>query len=420
MRVAGNRWLEWLGVERAKLLARQTRPSFSTRCAPLLGAAKTLALRVSEENGSPKCRLADDAALRHERVETEGVTLKRMGMRQDMYLVKQLTLGVMILFAVPGVRAQNDLPLTELRQSSAEVLKAFEPALDQEYQLGRGDEITVTVNANPELSGKHIIGPDGRITLPLAGDVELDGKSRTEAAAAIRSALSTYYQNISVFVSVDHYTSNHILLLGAVERPGLLTFDGPPTLLEVIARGGVGMHASMPGSDTASASAALPAPLAVPQLCMIYRGNQTLVTVRLRDLVKTGDPNANLRLRRDDIVFVPGESSYVSVLGSVLHPGIERLESTSTLTQLLAQSGGPTDKGGRYAKIFIVHAAIGSVAGSVSVVSFEDIVAGKPIYQLLHSGDVIYVPENGFNRAADVLQKISPLISLITVGALLR
>ncbi len=76
-----------------------------------------------------------------------------------------------------------------------------------------------------------MVGPDGRITLPLAGDILLDGLTRTEASKAIAAALATYYDNLAVQVTVTKYTANRVLVLGAVTTPGEVTFAGTPTLL---------------------------------------------------------------------------------------------------------------------------------------------------------------------------------------------
>ena len=309
----------------------------------------------------------------------------------------------------------------QTQPASADALKGFQPAADQEYELGSGDEITIDVNGRPELSGKHTIGPDGRVTLPVAGDIKLAGKTRGQAGKDIQTALSTYYQNITVSLRVDRYTSNQVLVLGAVEHPGLLSFDNTPTLLEVIARSGIARLSATSASSSTPAALSMEslAPVSVPELCIIYRKGQ-VVSVELRKLLRDGDAMANMRLQRDDIVFVPGASPYASVLGNVLRPGLVRLESTSTLPQLLAESGGLTDKTGRYPKILIIHAGDGSAAGAMETVSFRDVLDSRPLRLVFHSGDIIYVPESGFNRAADTLQKLSPLITLITVGALLN
>jgi polysaccharide export outer membrane protein len=326
-----------------------------------------------------------------------------------------------ILQVLPACFAQDTPPATELKQNPLAMLKAFEVEADQPYQLGRGDEISVEVIGRPELTSKHIIGPDGKITLPVAGSIMLADKTREEAAAAIQSALSPYYSGVTVSVGVDHYTSNHILLLGAVERPGLLVFDKTPTLLEVISRGGQLQTPSAMGAGVAAPlGTSAPIPMGVPEECMIYRGNATMVTVELRSLLEEGNPLANMRLKRDDVVFVPGPDKYVSVLGMVVRPGTQRLEKKSTLPQLLAMAGGPTEKAGHYPDIQIIHRGTDKVPGKTQVISYKDVLGPKPLDLTLQSGDIIYVPESGFSRVGYTFQTLSPLVNLFTIGALLR
>src|SRR5580698_5720641 len=121
-------------------------------------------------------------------------------------------------------------PMVELKKNPIEILKELEPPADAPYELGRGDEITVEVIGRPELTNKHVIGPDGKITLPVAGSVEIANKTREDAAKAIQTALSNFYESVDVSVGVEHYSSNRVLLLGAVEHPGVMTFDGTPLL----------------------------------------------------------------------------------------------------------------------------------------------------------------------------------------------
>ncbi len=346
-----------------------------------------------------------------------------MGLGTTEFQVRPVILTAGLLFTALFSSAQQTSPTVELKQNPMAVLKNFEPAADQEYELGRGDEISVEVIGRPELSSKHVIGPDGRITMPVAGSVKLADATREQAAKAIETALSTFYQNITVSVGVDHYTSNHILLLGAVEHPGIIAFDKTPTLLEVISRGGLPLQPT-PGTAGTSGPPAISGaslrPLVVPETCMIYRGNQTMVTVQLRSLLKEGNPLADMRLKRDDVVFVPGDEQYVSVLGQVPHPGTLRLDGSSTLPQLLAEAGGPSDKAGHNPNIQIIHRGTMEVPGKTRVISYKTVLDPKPLDLTLQTGDIIYVPENGFNNTADVLQKISPLINLVTVGALIR
>jgi len=308
----------------------------------------------------------------------------------------------------PSTPAESGLTTNPLA-----ALQAFEPPANAPYELGRGDEISIDALGRPELTSKHVIGPDGSVTLPIVGAVKIAGLTRDEASRAIERALSAYYTDISISISVDKYTSNQIILMGAVEHPGVLTFDKTPTLLEVISRGGI-PTTGVGGSGQGEAGTR---PNGVPEECTIYRGSDTMVTVQLAALLDQGSPLANMRLKRDDIVFVNGRTSYVSVLGQVSHPGNLRLQRTSTLSDLLTQAGGPTEKAGHNPTIEIIHQP-GGTGPKSETVHFLALVKENSLDVTLRSGDIIYIPESGFNRLGYTFQEISPLVNLFTVGAL--
>jgi polysaccharide export outer membrane protein len=261
--------------------------------------------------------------------------------------------------------------------------------------------------ARPEISGKHTIGPDGEVTIPGAGSIKIADMTRSQAANAIQAELAKLYSNAKVSVGVDKYTSNKVLLLGAVEHPGPISFEETPTLLEVISRGGQQLTpASSPNQKST--------PPGMPETVAIYRGT-TVVTVQLKELVDKGDPMANMRLKRNDIVFVPSAKDvYVSVLGEVGHPGTIQLNSSSTLAGLLTEAGGPLDKAGRNPKIQIVSRA----TGKSRIIAFNDILSTKELDLTLHSGDVIFVPQSGFDHFGYVLQQLGPLITAGSLGGL--
>jgi polysaccharide export outer membrane protein len=312
--------------------------------------------------------------------------------------------------------AQEAVPTLQLNRDQA--LKAFEPAADQAYELGRGDVISVNVIGRPELTALHTIGPDGNITLPIVGSVKVADQTREAAAETIANALSPYYTDTTVSIGVEKYTSNKILLLGAVEHPGVMLFEGPPTLLEVISRGGAQLQAGGTGGALDASPSTRPVP--VPEECMIYRGNQTMITVQLRSLLDEGSPLANLRLKRDDVVYVPGQTKFVSVLGMVGHPGNLRLDAKSTLPQLLAEAGGPTELAGRNPKIQIIHRGVAGAPGRTQEIAYKDLLTPHALDLTLQTGDIILVPESGFNGAAYAIAKLAPLVQVFTIGSLLH
>lgn len=337
--------------------------------------------------------------------------------------VCRLAAALLGLFAsVSWMGAQEAGQPPALKPNPAAALRDFEPAAGQQYELGRGDEIAIDVAGRPELSSKQVIGPDGRITLPLAGSMVLADMTRDQAAAVVAQAYSPYYSALHVTVGVDKYTSNQVLLLGAVEHPGVQTFDRPPTLLEVVTRGGAltgGPEDAGYGNlnrNNSSGGQRGAGIQGVPDRVLIYRGSDKMITVDLRQLLESGSPLADLRLKRDDIVYVPSASERViSVLGQVQHPGAFPLEARTTLASLLAVSGGLTDQAGRYPNIQVISPS----TNQTRVISFKQVLQPGPLELTLHPGDVVYVPESGFNRAAYAIEKLSPLVTAFTAAALI-
>jgi polysaccharide export outer membrane protein len=311
----------------------------------------------------------------------------------------------------------------ELTTNPLTALRAFEAPANAEYTLGRGDEISIDFPGRPEMSVKRVVGPDGKVTLPPAGSVMIADKTREEAAAVIAASFSRFYTNLDVNVGVDKYTSNRVLLLGAVEHPGIVTFDAPPTLLELLTIGGgvyrqnqVNTIPSPEGSGQLLRVPSANIAYSVPEQCAIYRGSEQVMWVDLKGLLDQGSTLADLRLKRGDVVYVPAASErYVSVLGQVTHPGALLLDRNTTLTKLLAEAGGITQLAGRNPNIHIVSKA----DGKSRVIPFKALLEPGPLDLTLKSGDVIYVTESGFNSASYVLEKLSPLISIFTTGALL-
>ena len=81
----------------------------------------------------------------------------------------------------------------------------------------------------------------------------------------------------------------------------------------------------------------------------------------LKTLIDSGNALADLRLRRDDVIYVPtGSERFVSVLGEVQHPGAIPLTSTSTLASVLAEAGGFAAPAGNKPHIQIVDPATGT------------------------------------------------------------
>ncbi len=300
----------------------------------------------------------------------------------------------------------------ELKVSPLKQLQDFEPAANAEYELGPGDEISLDFPGRPELAGKKVVGPDGRITLNLAGSIDVSNKTRTQVAKLIVDALAPYYKDLSVTVSIDKYGSNRVVVIGNVVHPGVIYFDDTPTLLDVIARAGM-MPSSATVTQTTSGPSASPRD-GIPERCAIYRGNDQVVWIDLRSLLQSGSTMADMRLKRNDIVYIPAQQEvFVSVLGNVAHPGAVTLTPQSTLTSVLAQSGGLAE--GSSGAIQIIQPSTGKTVK----VPFKSLLTLKGTDEVkLHPGDVIFVPQSDFYKMTYVVQRLGPLTSIGTIAAI--
>lgn len=294
---------------------------------------------------------------------------------------------------------QENPPDPKLKLSPLETLRKFEPAVDEEYTLGAGDEISIQFPGRSDLASKDVIGPDGRVTLPLAGPIKLADLTREAAAAKIVEALSPYYTQLTATVVVDKYGSNHVTLLGNVKNPGMVSFEQTPTLLEVLSRGGI---ETRPDGG-------------MPEQCVIYRGDQ-VYWVELQELLSSGSPLADLRLRRNDVVFVPALSARtVTIMGQVKNPGPIALKHDSTLASVLGEAGGVNDAAGGNPEIQIVHRSKGD---KTQYVRFNDLLKPNGGMEVsLYPGDIVYVPKSGFAKMGFVMQQLAPFVTMASFAA---
>lgn len=280
-------------------------------------------------------------------------------------------------------------------------LAELEATIDTVYRFGSGDVLSLQVIGRPEISGNHVVGPDGRITVPVAGAVKVADLSREEAAQAVRRSLERYYVNPSVIFRVEQYTSNRVTVLGRVQVPGQLAFDHSPTLLEALAKAG-----SLPVIDKQ----------ATLTRCAIFRGRDKIIWVDLKRLINGGETAYNVRLAKGDLVYIPDSSdTMVYVLGAVHRPGAYRLTPDMSVMDALSQAGGPNEDGSsgsigiyRPSRKLTERIALKELMTSERRVNFG-----------LEEGDVIFVPKTGMADFGYISRQLAAGLSLLTIGTLL-
>ena len=107
-----------------------------------------------------------------------------------------------------------------------------------DYMIGPEDVLEITVWRNADLSKVVAVRPDGRISLPLVGDVTAVGRTAAALAEDISSRLKDYKENPQVSIVVREVNSYSVFVLGEVMRPGKYPLKSKTTLLQAITLAG--------------------------------------------------------------------------------------------------------------------------------------------------------------------------------------
>lgn len=108
----------------------------------------------------------------------------------------------------------------------------------QSYRLRQGDLIQVSVWGEDKLQKESLVLPDGSITYPLAGRVEVVGLTSVEAEKRIAEKLKAYLPDPQVSVIIANIEGNRAHVLGKVLKPGPVLMTGPMTVLEALSIAG--------------------------------------------------------------------------------------------------------------------------------------------------------------------------------------
>jgi protein involved in polysaccharide export with SLBB domain len=108
----------------------------------------------------------------------------------------------------------------------------------QEYRLEAGDEIEVRFFYNQELNDKMVIRPDGRIAMPMVGDLAVAGKTVAELTAELQAKYKETVRQPVITVQVRAFANRKVFVGGEVLKPGMITLTGTQTALGAILEAG--------------------------------------------------------------------------------------------------------------------------------------------------------------------------------------
>ena len=121
---------------------------------------------------------------------------------------------------------------------SKEALDEVAKPVSKEFLLGPEDVLEVTVWRNQDLSRTVVVRPDGKISLPLIGDVQASGLNSSQVAAKIAARLTEFKENPNVSVSLKEVNSYFIFVLGEVLKPGKYPLKSYATVLQGVSMAG--------------------------------------------------------------------------------------------------------------------------------------------------------------------------------------
>jgi polysaccharide export outer membrane protein len=163
---------------------------------------------------------------------------------------------------------------------------------DNSFVIGNDDILTINVWKEPDVSQKAIpVRSDGKISLPLAGEVQAAGRTPLSLEQDIAARLKSYIADAEVTVMVQQINSQKYNVLGQVTKPGAYPLNNSQTVLDAIAIAG-GFR------DFAKQKS-------IYILRQNPDGSQTRLPFNYKSVVKGQDSAQNVRLQPRDTIVVP-------------------------------------------------------------------------------------------------------------------
>ena len=247
------------------------------------------------------------------------------------------------------------------------------PVRAEEYAIGEGDLLKIAVYDNPDLTTDSRVSGDGKITLPLIGEVTVTGMTAAAAQKVIAEKLADgYIRKPQVTVFITEYRSKKVTTLGEFTKPGLIELRGNSTLMEVISNaGGITVNAA----DTLI--------IKRKNLQAGTPGEDLSIIVDLTRLLEKGDISTNIMVKDGDSIYVP-RAAFIYVTGEVKTPGAYKVTKGLTVLRSITLAGGFTQRASKNSTSIVRKSDKGETSLPARM---EDLVSPD---------DIIVVPESFF------------------------
>ena len=227
-----------------------------------------------------------------------GAESKGVGVMRGRRSYARVFVVTMSIFASTALTAQNGSePSTPTAGSPAATQPAqnVEPsaakAHDNSFVIGNDDVLAINVWKEPDVSRSIPVRSDGKISLPLVGEVQATGRTPLKLEEEIAARLKNYIAEPEVTVIVQQINSQKFNILGMVNKPGSYVINNSATVLDAIALAG-GFR------DFAKQKS-------IYVLRQDADGTQTRLPFNYKEVVKGKNSGQNIKLQPRDTIVVP-------------------------------------------------------------------------------------------------------------------
>ena len=274
----------------------------------------------------------------------------------------------------------------------------------QDYRIGTGDELTLTLWGIPEEGNFRVaINRDGIATIPRIGAVRLAGYTLAEAERVISARLNQYYTGYQMNLSTGRLGSIMVYVTGNARRPGAYTVSSFATLVNaLLASGGPSANGTLRRIE-------------------LKRNGKTITVFDMYAMLLQGDKSQDSRLANGDVIYIPPVGPLVGLAGEVRAPGVYELNGATRIQDLLYIAGGMSAQTYRgriqFYRIYD-HEYAGATEGSLEELQHEELKDGDvlrlyPVYnfassatvtgQVMRGGTFVIVP--GHTTVADIINR---------------
>jgi polysaccharide biosynthesis/export protein len=213
-----------------------------------------------------------------------------MRTRSGIFWTRRLIAVSACILLSSGLWSQTGPATAAVSGSSASEPATSKPH-DDSFVIGNDDVLAVNVWKEPDLSRSIPVRSDGRISLPLVGEVQAAGQTPLKLEADIASRLKSYISEPEVTIMVQQINSQKFNVLGQVARPGSYMITNSPTVLDAIALAG-GFR------DFAKQKS-------IYVLRENPDGSQARLPFNYKEVIKGVNASQNVKLQARDTVVVP-------------------------------------------------------------------------------------------------------------------